>query len=327
MRASRLVQLLLLLQLRGRAPARELADELEVSVRTVYRDVEALIAAGVPLYTETGRSGGIRLLPGYRIGGLPLSEAEGRGALLAATPAIARDLGVDTAGAEAKLLTALEQHAEAAARAVRDRLLIEPDDWFRARDDVPFLLDAARAVWEARELRIAYRGTRGEREEVVQPLGLVLKGPTWYVLARGRGRASADRLYRVSRLAEASVLDHRFERPDGFDLGAAWAARKAAFVASIPTYYVHVRVAPAGEALLALLQEGTPELPLPADVARDEHGWVRLRLRFERPESAARLLLQLGGHVEVLEPAEVRQRMASTTRDLVALYGTVSGGR
>src|SRR5918996_1310547 len=260
MRASRLVQLLVLLQLHGPATARELAAALEVSVRTVYRDVDALAAAGVPVYTEAGRNGGVRLLPGYRMGGLPLGDA----------------------------------------------------------DDVPSLLEVARAVWEERELRVTYRSARRTSDQVLQPLGLILKGATWYLLARTR--QGGDRVYRVSRITEAAALPHRFERPGDFDVAAAWAERKRDFLASIPRYDARVRVAPDGERLLHLLEEGTPPLPLAHDVPRDDDGWAHLRLRFERPDSAARLLLQLGGHIEVLEPPELRDLMSAASRDLAALY-------
>lgn len=319
MRASRLVELLLLLQLRGWSTARELAADLEVSVRTVYRDIEALSAAGVPLYTETGRGGGVHLRDGYRVAGLPhLEETDARAVLLAAVPEVAHDLGIDPGGAEVKLLGAMEAGAEAAARSVRDRLLIEPDDWFRSREPVPFLLEVARAVWEARELRITYRSATRTGEHTVGPLGLVLKGDTWYLLARTR--RGGDRIYRVARITEATTLAHRFERPADFDLDAAWSHRKREFIASIPSYHVSVRVAPAGERMLHLLQEGTPPLPLPDDIPRDDQGWARLRLRFERPHSAARLLLQLGGHLEVLGPPELRRLMSDAADALHDLY-------
>jgi predicted DNA-binding transcriptional regulator YafY len=320
-----LVELLLLLQLRGRASAQELATALEVSVRTIYRDVQALSAAGVPVYTEMGRHGGVRLQEGYRVGGLPhLGESDARSVLLAAVPAVARDLGLDPGVAEHTVLSAMDTGAAAAARSVRDRLLVEPDDWFRPRQEVPYLLTVARGVWEARELRITYRSaSRPAGEHTVRPLGLVLKGDTWYLLARTR--RGADRVFRVSRIGEASLLPHRFERPADYDLEVAWAERKREFIASIPRYDVTVAVEPAGESLLGLLQEGTPPLPLAADTPRDERGRARLRLRFERPDSAARLLLQLGGHVEVLGPPEMRELMAGAVDELSRLYLTPTG--
>ncbi len=288
-------------------------------MRTVYRDVDALAQAGVPVYAEPGRTGGIRLREGYRVGGLPrLDDAEARGALLAAAPSVAEELGLGTATATPKLLAAMEPRAEEAAQSLRQRLLIEPDAWFKEREPVPFLVDVAHGVWEARELMLSYERATGAGSETVRPLALVLKGDAWYLLARSR--RNGDRLFRISRITDATVLDRTFERPADFDLAQAWEARKRTFVASIPRYFASVRVAPAGEPRLHLLREGTPPLPLGPDVARDEGGWALLRLRFERVESAAELLLQLGADLEVTGPPELRGRMASTARRLHELY-------
>lgn len=182
----------------------------------------------------------------------------------------------------------------------------------------PHLPPLARAVWESQEVRIDYERSRSGRPKVVRPLGLVLKGHTWYAIvddARG-----SRRVYRVSRIRALDVLPHHFERPDDFDLAATWAERKAEFAAAIPTYAVEVSVSPVGRRLLGLLQEGTPALPMPNDLATDWRGWTQLALTFERPESAARLLLQLGGEIEVLAPKELRQLMARAAEDLFELY-------
>lgn len=297
-RGGRLVELLLLLQVRGRTSAPKLAEALEVSVRTVYRDVEALSAAGFPVFTETGRNGGIALLPGASP--LPTMGGEhGRSLLLAGSPAIAAELGVG----------AVPPEAETAARSLREHLLVEPAGWWEATDEVPHLRTVARAVWDERLLRLGYRG----RSRVVTPLGLVVKGSLWYLLTE-------DRAYRVSRIEEAEVLEHAAERPDGWDLAAAWEARKRAFTESIPTLVVRARVSPAGERHLGLLQEGTPPLPLPDDVRRGDDGWAVLDLRFERLESAGRLLLQLGADVEVLRPARLRRWLATEAGRLAAVY-------
>ncbi|MEM9134921.1 MAG: WYL domain-containing protein [Actinomycetota bacterium] len=319
MRASRLVELLLRLQLQGGASAPELAAAFEVSVRTIYRDVEALSASGVPVYTEVGRNGGIRIDPSYRVAGLPrLDTQEARGVLFAVVPAIAAQLGFDAAAADRALLPAMDVSAESAARAVRDRLLVEPTHWFLPPDETPALADVARGVWESRELRLVYRGA----DVLVQPLGLILKGDTWYLLGGARhDHRRPIRLFRLSRVAGAELLEHRFERPADFDLAAAWAERRAAFLASLPDYAVKVRVSPAGEELLWLLDEGAPELPLAADVERDADGWAHLELHFERQaDGAARHLLRLGPEVEVLDPPELRERMAATAVGLASLY-------
>ena len=319
MRASRLVELLVRLQLRGGASAKDLAAALEVSVRTVYRDVDALSAAGVPVYTEVGRNGGVRIDPAYRIAGLPrLDDAEARGVLFAIVPAIASQLGLDPAAADRTLLPAMEQSTETAARVVRDRLLVEPTHWFVPPDSTPALAEIAAAVWESRELRLAYRGT----DVVTQPLGLILKGNTWYLLGRVRPRAEgAYRLFRLSRVETAELRDIHFKRPPDFDLATSWAEHRDTFLASLPEYVVTVRVGPAAEPFLTLLDEGAPDVPLPADVERDEHGWARLRLRFERsPDGAARHLMRLGADVEVLDPPELRERMSEVATRLAALY-------
>jgi len=315
--------MLVWLQLRGGAPAAELAAAFEVSVRTVYRDVEALCAAGVPIYTAVGRNGGIRIDPSYRVAGLPrLGAAEARGVLFAVVPAIADQLGFDADAADRTLLPAMERSAETAARAVRDRLLVEPTHWFVPPDDTPALADVATAVWESREVRLVYRGT----DVVVQPLGLILKGDKWYLLGLAcratTGGERQVRLFRLSRVDAVEMLDHRFDRPVDFDLAAAWALRRQAFLDSIPEYFVTVRVSPAAESLLALLEGIAPELPLPADVERDEHGWALIRLRFERPDSAARHLLRFGADIEILDPPELRKRMADAAIGLAALYAS-----
>jgi predicted DNA-binding transcriptional regulator YafY len=325
MRASRLVELLVWLQLRGDTTATELAAALEVSVRTVYRDVEALCAAGVPIYTEVGRNGGIRIDPSYRVAGLPrLGAAEARGLLFAAVPAIAEQLGFDTAATDQTLLPAMEPSAETAARVVRDRLLIEPTHWFVPPDDTPSLPDVAKAVWESREIRVTYRGAA----QVVQPFGLILKGDTWYLLGRkGRSSSRSTRLWRLSRIEAVELLAQRFDRPADFDLAAEWGIRRQSFIDSLPEYFVNVRVAPGAERFLGILDEGAPELPLPPDVERDRFGWALLRLRFERsPAGVARHLLQLGADVEVIDPPELRQVMVTAAEGLATLYGSAERG-
>lgn len=322
MRAARLLELLLLLQRRRAMTASELAAALEVSVRTVYRDVAALGAAGVPVYTEPGRNGGVRLLDtfdGAWTGSVGSEEA--RALVLAGVPAVAASLGLDAEAAEARLVDALAGPAGRAVRDVHNRLLVETEPWWGRTPDEPHLADLARAVWDDREVRMEYEpgsGAGRATRTVVQPLGLVLKGDVWYLIADPR--RGDRRMYRVSRARSVEVLPQRFARPADFDLAAAWAECKAGFVAAIPRYPVQVRVSPTGRSLLGLLAEGTPELPLPEDLPVDEDGWTFLTLMFERPESAARLLLQLGGDVEVLAPPELRRLMVDAAASLAGTY-------
>ena len=319
MRTARLLELLLILQARRAATAAELAAALEVSTRTVYRDVAALAAAGVPVYGEPGRNGGVRLLDSFdRQWTAAVGSDEARALVLAGVPAVAASVGLDADAAQANLVHALAGPAGRAVREVRNRLLVETEPWWGGQPSEPHLRPLARAVWESREVRIDYERSANRRGKVIRPLGLVLKGNTWYLIADDT--AGARRMYRVSRIRSADVLPHQFDRPSDFDLRAVWAERKEAFAAAIPKYPVRVRVSPAGQRLLVLLQEGTPTLPLPDGQPTDGDGWTPLALTFERPESAARLLLQLGGDVEVLEPAELRRLMIDATASLSDLY-------
>ena len=216
MRASRLLSTLLLLQTRGRMTAKEIAGELEVSVRTVYRDVEALSAAGVPVYADRGSTGGYQLLDGYRtkLTGLTADEAEAL--FLGGGPGAAAELGLGSvlAGAQLKLLAALRRRA---AR-IRERFHLDAPGWFREPDAPEFLDVVADAVWRQKRLLVQYKKWNGvEVERTLEPLGLVLKGAAWYFVAKGRQRINA---FRVNRIQSVSTLDEHFERPEGFDLAA-----------------------------------------------------------------------------------------------------------
>jgi predicted DNA-binding transcriptional regulator YafY len=314
------LELLLLLQFQRAITAGQAAEALEVSVRTVYRDVAALAAAGVPVYSEPGRGGGIRLLETFDSGWVgALGADDARALVLAGVPAVASSVGLDADTAQAKLVSALAGPAGRAVDELRNRLLVETEPWWGPQPAEPHLGSLARGVWESREVRIDYERSPG-RSRVIRPLGLILKANTWYVIAaHARGD---DRMYRVSRIQSAVLLPHHFDRPTDFDLATAWMERKSEFSAAIPTYPVDVRVSPDGRRLLAILQEGAPPLPLPDATPTDRDGWALIRLTFERLESAARLLLQLGGEIEVLAPQRLRDHLKEAAANLTALYAS-----
>ncbi len=220
-RADRLLSLLLLLQHRGRMTASEIAAELEVSVRTVYRDVEALGASGVPVYADRGPAGGYRLLDGYRTRLTGLTGDEADSLFLAGMPGPAAELGLgaDLATAQLKLRAALPAGLEERSRRIQERFHLDAPGWFRDAEPVPHLAAAAEAVWERRVLRVHYRRWRGEVRRDLHGLGLVLKGGIWYLVARAEDRV---RSYRVARILDAELLAEHFERPAGFDLAAHW---------------------------------------------------------------------------------------------------------
>ncbi|MEV1206451.1 helix-turn-helix transcriptional regulator [Microbispora rosea] len=322
MRASRLLSLLLLLQTRGRMTATEIADELEVSVRTVYRDVEALSAAGVPVYADRGPLGGYRLLDGYRtrLNGLTVEEASSL--FLAGLPGPAAELGLAdfAAAAELKLLAALPPEPRSHAARMRERFHLDVPGWYRGADEAPFLTEVAEAVWDERVLRLRYRRWGPtEVERLLHPYGLVLKGGSWYLAAACSGTV---RTYRVGRIIEAEVLSERFERPQDFDLAAFWREFAAEFASRMYTAEAVVRLAPGAEDLFRFTVGQDVVDKALADGSPEPGGWTRLTLPIESVTHARWLFLRMGVLVEVLEPAELRALMAEAVADLSRLYGT-----
>ena len=323
MRASRLVNLLLLLQARGGRTAAELARELEVSVRTVYRDTEALSEAGVPIYAERGPGGGVRLVDGYRtrLTGLTTDEAEAL--FLSGLPGPAAELGLGTVvtAARLKVMAALPPELRTRATRIAERFHLDAPGWFREAEPVPCLADLARAVWENRAVAIRYRrGARVERRRI-EPLGLVLKGGAWYMVALSE---RVPKTFRVARVEEVTVENERFDRPDGFDLATHWAESARRFEAQRDGVDVTIRVDPAS---MPRLREAITDVSFASarvQGARDPDGWTHLRLRIESVEWAIGDLLRLGGDVEVLAPAEVRDGIAERSRAVAARYATTA---
>lgn len=326
MRASRLLSVLLLLQNRGKLSARALAEELEVSVRTIYRDVESLSAAGVPVYAERGPAGGYQLVEGYRtrLTGLTADEAESL--FLAGAPGPAAELGLGEALAAAQLKLSAALPAELRARAARmsERFHLDAPGWFRDADDISHLARLADAVWSGRRIRVRYRrwGPDEVRREL-DPLGLVLKAGVWYLVAAGVSgpHRGEPRTYRVSRVLELDVRSEPVTVPDGFDLAAYWAQRSTDLRESLWRGTAVVRLSAEGRRRLPLLLG-----PVEARAAErtagppDAAGWVQVVLPIESVNYAESTLLRLGAEVAVIEPAELRARMADTARALAEVY-------
>jgi predicted DNA-binding transcriptional regulator YafY len=318
-RASRLVNLLLLLQSRGGLTAAELARELEVSVRTVHRDVEELSAAGVPIFAERGPLGGIRLVDGYRtrLTGMTADEAEAL--FLAGLPGPAAQLGLGTvvAAAQLKVMAALPPELRSRASRIVQRFHLDAAGWFHADEAVPHLDTLSSAVWDGRQVQMTYERGGGPVERTIGPLGLVLKGGVWYVIGTSDGQI---RTYRVSRVAAATVLDDAVDRPDGFDLAAYWTESSAAYERDAPTIEVVVRIAEdqtwrIADAYGRAAVDAAERLDEP-----DPEGWLHLRLKVSWPEEVASRMLAIGPSIEVLEPADVRERVIAIAGRVVARY-------
>jgi predicted DNA-binding transcriptional regulator YafY len=318
-RASRLVNLLLLLQSRGGLTAAELARELEVSVRTVHRDVEELSAAGVPIFAERGPLGGIRLVDGYRtrLTGMTADEAEAL--FLAGLPGPAAQLGLGTvvAAAQLKVMAALPPELRSRASRIVERFHLDAAGWFQAQEAVPHLATLSAAVWDARAVRILYERGDDPVERTVGPLGIVLKGGVWYVIGATDGQI---RTYRASRVIEATLTDEHVDRPAGFDLAAYWTESSAAYERDAPTVEVVVRIA-ADQAWRIADVYGRATLDAAERLDEpDPDGWLRLRLRVSWPDEVASRMLAVGPSLEVLEPADVRERVIAIAGRVVARY-------
>ena len=310
MRASRLLSIVLLLQNRGRLTGPELAAELEVSVRTVYRDIDALSAAGIPVLADRGPAGGFRLLDGYRTRLTGLTPDEADALFLTGAPDIAGELGLGEvmATAQLKLLAALPDGLRERAERARQRFHLDAPGWYHDDDELPFLPLVAEAVWRQRPVAWRYRRWGGEIERTVEPLGLVLKGGVWYAVAAVDGD---PRTYRVSRILSADLQDGRFERPDGFDLAAYWSAWSEAFNRRLYPDTATIRLSPAGQRLLPyFLDSYRTRVVRASQGTADEEGWVSASVPTESLHHAAMELLRFGTEIEVLDPPELRAAIA-----------------
>jgi predicted DNA-binding transcriptional regulator YafY len=319
MRASRLVSILLLLQARGRMTARTLADEFEVSVRTIYRDIDDLSASGVPVYADRGRDGGFQLLEGYttRLTGMTPAEAESLFLSGLEGPAAELGLGDATAAARLKLLAALPSARRADASRVASRFHLDPIDWYRAASDLAFLPQLAAAVWGGERIRVSYESWNATSERILSPIGLVLKAGAWYLVAIG---SSVPRTYRVDAIRALDPTGETFERPADFDLAAHWTASVRAFEASLYRGSATIRLSPLGMERISVLAAAAVEMARRTASDRGSDGWVQASIPIETVDHAVRELLKLGVEVEVLEPPELRQAMRDAAATLAARY-------
>jgi predicted DNA-binding transcriptional regulator YafY len=317
MRADRLLSILLLLQVQRRLTARELAERLRVSARTIHRDMEALSGAGVPVVAERGAGGGWHLLEEYRTNLTGLSDAEVQALFLASPGRLFTDLGLAEAadGALIKLLAALPIRHRGRAEDIQSRIHIDLAGWRQVEGAVPTLPTLQEAIWGERQLRIGYCRSDGrEVERTVAPLGLVAKGSLWYLIAAHDGE---PRTYRVSRIATATLLDATFTRPPGFDLAAFWAQSSSAFITRLPQYQVTVRVAPAtlrsirlGGRYARIAQEGVP----------DADGWSTMQIDLETEAWAREFVLGFGAELEILNPPDLRAYVVHEAEMILARY-------
>lgn len=319
MRAGRLVSLLLLLQTRGLMTAGQLAAELEVSVRTIYRDVEALGEAGVPIYADRGPLGGIRLVDGYRTRLTGLTAQEAEALFLSGLPGPAAELGLGTVvtAARLKVLAALPPELRTRAARISQRFHLDAPGWFQAAEQLAHLEHLATAAWENRRIEIVYPHGDAPVTRRIDPLGLVLKAGVWYLVARVNG---SPRTYRVSRVLDVHDTGETFERPDGFDLARHWSESIVAYERTRETYLAVFRVRREDVETVADVIGmrrfgGSTVQPDPGDA-----GFVRIAVPFDWIDQAQAAVFTLGHLVDVLEPPDLRDQLVNVARAVLARY-------
>ncbi|MEV1064171.1 YafY family protein [Streptomyces sp. NPDC050263] len=341
MRAARLIKMVLLLQNRPTMTGAELARELEVSERTVTRDAQALSEAGVPVYAERGRTGGYRLVGGYRTRLTGLARGEAEALFLSGVPGALREMGLEdiASAARLKLSAALLPSLRDAPRAAAQRFHLDAPAWFREPEAPPLLTVIADAVWDDRCVRARYRRGDGEVERELEPYGLVLKAGVWYLCARVR-EAGTFRTYRIDRFVAFEAIDpadaadgtdgaetaarlkDRFSRDVDFDLPGFWAEQAERFARSILRAETIVRLSAAGVRALPHAVDPVAARDALAGAGQpDERGWTTVTLRVESEDVAYTQLTALGPEAEVLAPAALRERFAADAVRLTALYG------
>jgi predicted DNA-binding transcriptional regulator YafY len=309
----------MLLQMRGRLSASVLAGELEVSVRTIYRDIDALSASGVPIYAELGRAGGVALQSGYRTRLTGLTSAEAAALPMSGLAQVARDLGVsaEAAAAQLKILASLPAESGGTAQRIAARFHIDPAPWYHRAEVLERLPTLAAAVWQGRRIVIAYQSWKGDAVRRLDPLGLAQKGGIWYLVASARG---TPRTYRVSGIRSLEVLDEDARRPDGFDLARYWQRWVDDFEHRLMSGRARVRISDEGQRILRAVMPAAAEVVAATQVPTSRPGWNEADLPFETPDYSARQLLRLGADVEVLAPDALRDAVLREARAVAALY-------
>lgn len=317
MRADRLLSILLLLQGEKRLTAAALARRLEVSERTIYRDMEALGTAGVPVMAERGASGGWYLMEGYETNLTGLNLPELQALLLPLPDRLLTDLGLNRAADAAliKLLAALPRMQRQSAEEVRQRIHVDAAGWHSTDEKMAAFPIVQEALWQGRRLSISYQREEGgvvTRE--VDPLGLVAKGSIWYLVAAVE---EDSRVYRVSRIREANLLGEPSNRPADFDLAAYWEQSSARFLAALPRYPATVRVDPA---ILPAMRFAGRYARIEESGPTEADGWRTLKMGFQTEESACEYILSFGPRMEVVEPLPLRERVIAQAQATVDFY-------
>jgi len=320
MRADRLLSILMLLQTRGRMTAQSLADELEVSERTIYRDMDALSTAGVPVYAEHGPGGGCALMDNYQTNLTGLKEDEVQALFMLSIPSPLAKLGVtqELKAALLKLSAALPVSHQVNGATVRQRIHLDSSWWFQSEDPTPHLQKVHKAVWEDRKLKLTRRlRFGGQIERLIEPYGLVAKAGIWYVLYARDGRF---RILRISEILDVQITNDAFHRPVDFDLEKCWGECCQDYECNQPLYPVNLHVDPKFLNYLPFYFGDPIREKIRGAGSPDASGWVGITLNFRSLEDARDRILGFGRAVKVFEPEALRRSIIDYATQIADVY-------
>ncbi|OUR76291.1 hypothetical protein A9Q83_15970 [Alphaproteobacteria bacterium 46_93_T64] len=320
MRASRLLSIIMRLQ-QGQVTAEQLSETLEVSIRTIYRDMDHLSLAGVPVYADRGRSGGFQLLEGWKMPPTGLTGIEIEALLLSGMPDQVKQLGLQTSmlSGQTKLLETLPETQRAAIGKISAYVYVDPVSWFGAEEPAEKLHDIADAVWNSQKITCVYESWKGSVQRMINPLGLVVKGGRWYLAGEVEGD---ERIYRVGKFQELKVLKDTFSRPVNFDLPNFWRQAVKRYETAIYSETATLRVNKAG--LENLHELGTPvaEAANASLSGPDTQGFYLVSIPIETIERASADIMRLGPDCQALEPPELVVHIQQKLHDMIKLYSS-----
>lgn len=318
MRGDRFISILLLLQSQGRMTAKELSEKLEVSERTIYRDMEVLSGSGIPVFADRGKNGGWSLVDGYQTNLTGLKESEIRALFVPAAPQLLDDLGLTRISEDArnKVIASLPAAYRESAKDVWSRIHIDTSSWRGTKEKIASFEILKNAIWQNNKLDILYQRADGQTNHyIVQPLGLVAKGNSWYLIA---AKENGDiRNYRASRVQSAVPSKESFKRPDDFDIATYWKTSKQAFIKALPTYEVSVKVS--GK-VLPRLSFSPYYVRIIETESAEENGRTLVKLAFDTKEEAKRFILGFADQISVIEPEALHLEILRMAEAAVAHY-------
>ncbi|MCP3027689.1 YafY family protein [Halobacillus sp. A5] len=319
MKAERLIKILLLLQHGEIVSTRELAEELEVSERTVHRDMESLSSTGIPVYAERGQAGGWRLVDNWKQRLSWLKEKEMLSLFLPHAEKILNDLNMDISSKQLKdkLLLSLPETSRESAVNLWERVYVDMATWRNTGNESNSALEVMKeAVMTNKKVTILYKKANGDiRESIVKPLGLVAKSSTWYVIALNK--QDEFRSYKNARILECERTEEHFIRPPDFNLPAHWEQSKQQFMQSLPEFRVDVKVSPFAHERMRFTGRFVQSAN---DGTMTEDGWTELNLTFNSEEEAVNFIVGFGNQVKILSPLDLIDKVTERAREIIELY-------